>query len=132
MSYIRSISCSFIPCILLLYACGHKLGNNLEPIPIWENKKADSVTFRVTVQTMNGTYLYGEYVNLALSLDSLNKGTLVRRTMTNSLGIAEFRRLYPRVYYYNCFVTNELGTFFGSGHASLPPYAIRDTILVVY
>jgi len=118
--------------IILAAASCHKIGDDPQPIPTWENTKADSATLRILIETMNGTPLPGQYVNLALSLDSLNKGILVRRTMSNSLGITEFRRLYPRKFYYNCFANYENGTLFGSGYLILAPYAVKDTFLVVY
>lgn len=109
-----------------------KSNPDVPPIPVWEDNGTDSATLRISLQNAQGIKIYGQYINLALSKDSLNNRTLVRQTATNSAGIANFRKLYPRVFYYNCFVVTQVGTYFGSGYVRMNPGMVKDTILTVY
>lgn len=102
------------------------------PVVTWEDDGPDSTVLSILVQTPQGLIMYGQSVNLALSQDSLNSKLLVRRTPTNTTGIAVFRKLYPRVIYYNCYAVNSVQAFYGSGHVHLQPSAKRDTVLIVY
>jgi hypothetical protein len=102
------------------------------PVFTWEDDGPDSTVLNILVQTPQGLLMYGQSVNLALSQDSLNSKLLVRRTPTNTMGIAVFRKLYPRIIYYNCYAVNSVQTFYGSGLVHLLPSARRDTVLIVY
>lgn len=116
----------------ILWTSCNKMAENPSPIAVWEDKSADSVTFSVVVQTQVGIFMIGTYVNLALSLDSLNKGLLVRHSSTDGAGRARFNRLYPRQYYSNCFA-NYLGqSLYASFKIQLPPAANRDTTIIVH
>jgi hypothetical protein len=114
-----------------ILSCNKK---NIPPPPVitWEDNGPDSTVLRILIQTPQGLILYGQYVNLALSQDSLNSKILVRRTPTNVSGVAVFRKLYPRVIYYNCYAVNSVQTYYGSGHIHLRPASVRDTVLIVY
>lgn len=116
---------------VFLLACT-KHGTDPAPIPVWEDNSNDSAGLRINVQNSQGLFLYGQYVNLALSRDSLNTSLLVRRTATNTAGVAVFRKLYPRIIYYNCFAITNGQTFFGSGSARLMPGITKDTLLIVH
>ena len=128
----------FIPYILtlvfltMLWASCHKMEDNPTPVATWEDKGPDSVTLTVTVQSQEGIFMVGSFVNLALNQDSLNNGLLVRRSSTDAVGRAHFDRLYPRKYFSNCFAYYMGQSFFGSFKMQLPPYAIRDTVLIVH
>lgn len=112
-------------------AC-QKQNTDIPPLPVWEDNGSDSATLKINIQTAQGIKIYGQYVNLALSSDSLNKRILVRQTPTNSAGFANFRKLYPRVIYYNCYVIIQASTYYGSGYVRLRPGMVKDTILTVY
>ena len=118
---------------MLLISC-HKneLPPDTTPVPQWEDFGPDSVTLTVTVQTQQGIFMIGSYVNLALNQDSLNNGIFVRRVSTDAAGRARFNRLYPRNYYSNCFASYQTYSLYGSFTMQLPPSAIRDTILIVH
>jgi hypothetical protein len=116
---------------LLLFSC-HKDQLDPIPVPVWENYGPDSVTLTVTIQTQQGIFMFGSYVNLALNQDSLNNGLLVRRNITDGVGRVRFNRLYPRKYYSNCFAFFQNQSLYGSFSIQLPPYAIRDTVLIVH
>jgi hypothetical protein len=113
-----------------LISC-NKTTPNSNPIPTWEDNGADSAVLRILVQTQQGQFLIGQYVNLALSLDSLNKKVLVRQTQTNSAGVAVLRKLYPRVIYFNCIAITASGALSGTGHVRLQASSTKDTILTV-
>ncbi|MEI7499572.1 MAG: hypothetical protein WCK84_03900 [Bacteroidota bacterium] len=100
------------------------------PIPEWENTDPDSATLNVIVQTQQGIFLFGAYVYLYL--DSLNERVLVRTAMTNGAGRVRFARLYPRKFYTKSFATYQGISLNGSFTIQMPPYATRDTILIVY
>lgn len=103
-----------------------------QPLPEWEDKSADSATLLLTVETQDGTFMTGSYVNLALSDDSLNKNIWVRRSVTNGAGRISFSRLYPRKYFSNCQAYYNGMTYFGSFHIYLPPGSVKDTVLFVH
>ncbi len=115
----------------VIVAC-NKLETNDNPLPVWEDTGPDSVTFSVTVQTLEGILLPGQYVNLAFSQDSMAQGIMVRRVATNGIGRAHFPRLYPRKYYYNCYATYLTNIYYGYSLIKLNPMDIRDTILTVH
>lgn len=112
-------------------AC-HSHGTEPPPVADWEDNSADSARLNINVQTPQGWILYGQYVDLALSQDSLNKSVLVRRVPTNTLGFAIFRKLYPRVYFYKCYAVTNGQSFFGTGKTRLLPAQTKDTILNVH
>jgi len=116
---------------LLIFSC-NKLETNDNPLPDWEDTGPDSVTFSVTVQTVEGILLPGQYVNLAFSQDSMGKNMMVRRAATNGIGRANFPRLYPRQYYFNCYATSQSNIFYGSALIKLKSQDIRDTVLTVH
>jgi hypothetical protein len=120
----------FMP--MLLISCQKHTVEEDKPIPPWENSGPDSVTLSVTVQTQQGIFMIGSYVNLALNQDSLNNGIYVRRVSTDATGHARFNRLYPRKYYSNCFANYQTFSLYGSFTIQLPPYAVRDTVLIVH
>ena len=124
------MTCVFA-CGIMVISCA-KSGSDKPPLPTWEDNGADSATLRVLVQTNQGTIFYGQNVNLALSRDSLSAKLLVRQVPTNTYGIAVFRKLYPRIIYYNCYVITSTRNFYGSGYLRLPAGAMKDTILIVY
>jgi hypothetical protein len=101
-------------------------------IPVWEDNSADSAKLSIKVMTPQGMVLVGQYVNLALSTDSLAKKILVRSTPSNTSGSAVFNKLYPRKFYYNCIALNNGITYFGSGSANMLPSSTKDTTLIVY
>ena len=109
-----------------------KSSPDIPPITNWEDNGYDSATLRIIIQNAQGIKIYGQYVNLALSKDSLNNRILVRQTPTNSAGVAIFRKLYPRVLYYNCYAVTQATTYFGSGNVRLSAGMVKDTILTVY
>lgn len=118
---------------MLLISCQkHTIETDPKPVPPWENFGPDSATLSVTIQTQQGIFMIGSYVNLALNQDSLNNGLMVRRVSTDASGRARFNRLYPRKYYSNCFAYYQTFSLFGSFTMQLPPSAIRDTILIVH
>jgi len=109
-----------------------KSGSNPPPVAVWEDNSSDSASLNLTVQSAQGQILVNQYVNLALSTDSLNAGNLVRKTATNSAGVAVFRKLYPRIIYFNCVAVTSTQTFYGSGKVRLLPGMVKDTILTVH
>jgi len=118
--------------ITLLWAsCKNKIDNPI-PLPEWEDYDPDSVTLTVTVQTQQGIFMVGSFVNLALNQDSLDKGILVRSASTNGLGRALFSRLYPGKYWAVCYARRDSVSLSGRFTIQLLPYAIRDTILIVH
>lgn len=117
--------------VLLLDSC-HKLEENDNPIPVWEDLSPDSVTINATIQTVSGYLLPGQYVNFALSSDSLSKGILVRRVQTDGQGRASAHRLFPRNYFINCFATYQTKNYFGSFILFTKPSQRIDTLLLVY
>ena len=130
---IRGFSILIImPAVLCLACLSCQTHVTPPPVVTWEDNGPDSTVLNILVQTPQGLIMYGQSVNLALSQDSLNGKLLVRRTPTNATGIAVFRKLYPRVIYYNCYAVNSVQTFYGSGHVHLRPSAKRDTVLIVY
>jgi len=124
MLLLLTISCLFFSC--------NKLETNNNPLPDFEDTGPDSVTFSVTVQTLEGTMLPGQYVNLAFSQDSMGKNNMVRRAATNAIGRADFPRLYPRRYFFNCYATYLTNIYYGSALIKLQPQDIRDTVLTVH
>ncbi len=123
--------------LLLTIAVGvfiscHKISEDPHPLPVWENTKADSATLRILITTLNGTPIPGQHVNLYLSFDSLTNGSPVRIAETNAIGVSEFRRLYPRTYYYNCYARYNETNLYGTGNLKLAPYANKDTFMIVY
>ena len=124
MMYMAAIFCLFLlSCI--------KHGQEPTPLPVWEDNTADSARLNILVQTRQGYIFTGQYVNLALSSDSLSKNILVRKTVSNGAGISVFRKLYPRVIYYNCIAITPSQAFFGSGRIRLSAGMTRDTTLIV-
>ncbi|MCX6283647.1 MAG: hypothetical protein NTW31_05375 [Bacteroidetes bacterium] len=117
-------------CLFLLSCTKHN--TDPVPLPVWEDNSSDSAILRVHVQTSQGLIQYNQYVNLALSRDSLNNNLLVRRTVTSTSGTAVFSKLYPRIIYYSCFAITNGQTFFGSGVARLMPGITKDTLLTVH
>ena len=115
---------------LILFGC-NKIEEEQSPVPVWEDTNADSCSLGVTVQTQEGIFLNSSYVNLALNQDSLNKGLLVRRSVTDGVGKVKFSRLYPRRYFGNCFANMQGQSLFGSFRITLPPSSIKDTIIIV-
>ncbi|MEI7490616.1 MAG: hypothetical protein WCK92_04395 [Bacteroidota bacterium] len=127
----RGIVFGMLVIFLFLLSCT-KHNTDPVPIPVWEDNSSDSAVLRIHVQTTQGLVQYNQYVNLALSRDSLNNNLLVRRTVTGTSGTAIFRKLYPRIIYYNCFAITNGQTFFGSGVARLLPGMTKDTLLTVH
>jgi len=117
--------------IALSIGCVKTIKITGKPLPPWVDNSADSVTLHVIVQTNLGILVYGQYVNLALSKDSLNRSIFVRTGMTNGAGNAGFTKLYPGTYYYNCFSTTSTGFGYGSAKINLFPQQIKDTLLIV-
>jgi len=117
---------------LLFYWSCNKIDQNNNPIPTWQDLGPDSVTLHATIQTVSGYLLPGQYINLALSPDSLSKGILVRRAQTNGQGTAAFSRLFPRTYFVNCYATYQSKNFFGSFILFTKPSQRLDTLLLVY
>ncbi len=113
-------------------SCKNTLNPDPLPVPEWEDKSADSTTLTVTVQTQDGTYMTGSYVSLALSTDSLNRNIWVRRSVTDGAGRVRFTRLYPRIYYSNCYAYYNGMTYYGSFHITMPPRSAKDTLLFVH
>lgn len=118
--------------LFLFFASCNKLEQNTNPLPVWEDLGPDSVTVNATIQTVSGYLLPGQYVNFALSSDSLSKGILVRRVQTDGQGKASAHRLFPRTYFINCFATYEMKNFFGSFIIFTKPSQRIDTLLLVY
>jgi len=118
-------------CFLLFFDSCLKLTIENPPVPIWENLGPDSVKLNVTIRTKEGFFLTGQYVNLALSMDSLDNLILVRKVSTDGNGKAQFPRLFPRTYYYNCYAnyqgTNLSGFFF----IYIPAITKLDTSVVL-
>jgi hypothetical protein len=128
------ILCCLPVCLAVLFlisGCRKTIEITKKQLPPWEDHTADSVTFRVFVQTNLGILVYGQYVNLALSKDSLNRSILVRISMTNGAGVARFPQLYPGTYYFNCFSATSTGFGYGWAKTSLFPQQIKDTLLIV-
>jgi hypothetical protein len=117
--------------LTMLWASCNNVPVNPDPVPVWEDKGHDSVTFTVIVKTQQGLYVVGSVVNLALNQDSLNNKLFIRRTSTDGVGRATFKRLYPRKFFSNCFASFQGQSLFGSFTIQLPPGAIRDTVLIV-
>jgi len=113
-------------------SCSKTVDNETKPLPEWEDKSADSATLAITVETQEGFYMVGSYVDLALSNDSMVNGILVRRSPTNASGRVTFRKLYPRNYFVNCIAYYNGSTYFGNFHTPLPPGSVKDTILFVH
>ncbi|MCX6282337.1 MAG: hypothetical protein NTU51_10280 [Bacteroidetes bacterium] len=124
------VSGVMLSCLFILACTKHS--TDTAPLPVWEDTGADSVRLRINVQNSQGLVLYGQYVNLALSRDSLNANMLVRRIATNTSGTSVFSRLYPRIIYYNCYAITSGQTYFGSGVARLLPGINKDTLLIVH
>ncbi len=122
---------TIIPLVLIYMSC-NKLDPSDTPVPIWEDLGPDSVTMHATIQTVSGFLLPGQYVNFALSPDSLNKGILVRRIQTDGQGTATANRLFPRIYFINCFATYQAKNFYGSFIVPTMPSQRIDTLLLVY
>ncbi len=118
------VSLFFLSCV--------KKGSDPVPVPIWVDETADSARLNILVQTPQGLILVNQYVNLALSRDSLGNSIRVRTERTSIAGVAIFRRLYPRMIYYNCFAVTNGQSFFGSGNARMLPGMTKDTILIVH
>jgi hypothetical protein len=118
--------------IFLLFIACNKLEPDDNPLPHYEDTGPDSVTFSVTVQTLEGIMLPGQYVNLAFSQDSMGKNMMVRRVATDGIGRASFPRLYPRRYFFNCYATYLTNIYYGSALIKLNPQDIRDTVLTVH
>ena len=116
---------------LVILSCTHKLDPAPNPIPEWIDNDADSATLTITVQTEQGILLAGQFINLALSADSLASVSLIRQGFTDGAGRAIFRKLYPRKIFFNCNATYMSQPLFGSGKINVPPFSIRDTILTV-
>jgi len=117
---------------IFLLSCRNTLNPDPQPLPEWEDKSADSATLTVSVQTQDGTFMAGAYVSLALSADSLEKNLWVRRSATDGAGRVRFSRLYPRIYYSNCSAYYNGMTYIGSFHITMPPQAVKDTLLFVH
>jgi len=117
---------------IFLLSCRNTLIPDPQPLPEWEDKSADSTTLTVTVKTQVGTYMVGSYVSLALSTDSLGKDLWVRSSVTDGAGRVRFSRLYPRTYYSNCYAYYNGMTYYGSFHITMPPKAVKDTLLFVH
>jgi len=101
------------------------------PVAPWEDLGPDSVTLNMYVVTNQGFPVVGAYIYLYLSQDSLANNLFIRRANTDVGGRAHFNRLYPRTFIGTC-IANYLGqTLHGNFKIQLPPYAIRDTSLIV-
>jgi hypothetical protein len=131
MPVIHMIIYSMAIFCLFLLSC-QKNGSGPSPIPVWEDNSADSARLNILVQTSQGMVLTGQYANLALSRDSLTNNLFVRKTGTGGTGVAVFRKLYPRILYYNCVAVTSGQTFFGSGSARLSAGLTKDTTLIVH
>ena len=116
----------------LLLSCKKTIDNETKPLPEWEDKSADSATLTITVQTQEGFYMVGSYVDLALSNDSMVNGILVRRAPTDGAGKVIFRRLYPRKYFVNCIAYFNGSTYFGNFQTLMPAGSVKDTVLFVH
>ncbi len=117
--------------LVLMWSC-HKIDANDTPVPVWEDQGPDSVSLNATIQTVTGYRIPGQYVNVALSPDSLSKGVLVRRTQTDGNGTAKNRRLYPLRYFINCYAIYQGKNYFGSYVIATKPAQRLDTVLLVY
>lgn len=102
-----------------------------QELPYWEDTSGDSVTLFVQIQNREGFYVYGQYVNMALSKDSLNRSLLVRKSVTDGTGRATFRRLFPGKYYINCFSSSSQSIGYISAKMVLFPEQIKDTLLIL-
>ena len=103
------------------------------PVTTWEDTGPDSAALRIIVRTAQGKLVSSQYVNIALSSDSLKNKILVRNpAYTNASGIVTFRRLYPRIIFYDCKVIQSTDIFYGAGSVRLIPGATKDTTLMVY
>jgi len=122
---------AFLTVFLLFMSC-NKLTTDDNPLPFYEDSGPDSVSLSVTVQTLEGIMLPGQYVNLAFSQDSMGKNLMVRRVATDGIGRAYFPRLYPRRYFFNCYATYLTNIYYGSALIKLNPQDIRDTVLTVH
>jgi len=121
-----------VGCLFLALGSCHKSSPDPTPLPEWQDLGADSVRLNVTVRTQQGILLTGQYVNLALSADSLNSSTLVRKVATDAAGRAIFRRLYPgHNYRFNCFANYQTLNLYGIGAAFLPPVPKLDSTVVL-
>ena len=97
------------------------------PVANYEDFGADSVRLNVFIRNSEGTLLTGQYVNLALSKDSLDKLSLIRKVVTDGYGRASFPRLYPGRYFFNCYANFGGINLIGSSSIYLPPIAKLDT-----
>jgi len=118
-------------CLLLVFGSCNKLTIEEPPVPIWEDLGPDSVKLNVFIRTKDGFLLTGQYVSLALSQDSLDKLILVRKVITDGLGRAQFPRLFPRKYYFNCYANYQGTNLIGFSTVTLPPVAKLDTSVVL-
>lgn len=116
----------------LLASCRKPSGEPPPPVPVWEDNSADSASLSVTVKTSLGILVAGQYVNLALSSDSLKNQVLVREPgYTNAAGIASFRKLYPRKIFFDCKVITATQVYYGTATINLVPGGNKDTVLIV-
>jgi hypothetical protein len=118
--------------LLMILSC-NKHTIEVPPVTTWEDTGPDSATLTLTVKTAQGKLISSQYVNLALSTDSLSKKILVRNpAYTNAAGKVTFSKLYPRVVFYDCKVLTSTDVFYGSGSLRLLAGGTRDTTLIVY
>ncbi len=108
-----------------------KLNNEEPPIANYEDFDADSVRLNVFIRNSEGLLLTGQYVNLALSRDSLDNLLLVRKVITDGYGRASFPRLYPGKYYFNCFANYGGMTLSGFSSIYLPAIAKLDSSYIL-
>jgi len=118
-------------CFLLFFGSCVKLTIEEPPVANWENFGSDSVKLNVFIRTKDGFLLTGQYVSLALSQDSLDKLILVRKVTTDGYGRAQFPRLYPRKYYFNCYANYQGTSLIGLSSIFLPSVAKLDTSVVL-
>ncbi|MCK9203310.1 MAG: hypothetical protein M0P58_02600 [Bacteroidales bacterium] len=123
---------SFVIVFTFSISCKKTLDTEKADLPPWEDKSSDSATLEVTVETQYGIFMTGAYLNLALSNDSLNNKIWVRRSITDGAGHVVFSRLYPRIYYANCYVYLNGYSYYGSFNIKMPPQSIKDTLLYVH
>jgi hypothetical protein len=117
--------------VLPLFWSSCKKVEDSPPVAPWEDLGPDSVTLNMYVLTQQGIQVVGAYVYLYLSLDSLANSLFIRRVNTDGMGCAHFNRLYPRKFIGNCIANYQGMTLHGNFTIQLPPYAIRDTSLIV-
>jgi len=116
--------------LLILGSC-NKLTIEDPPIANWEDFGSDSVKLNVFIRTKDGFLLTGQYVNLALSQDSLDKSILVRKVATDGYGSAQFPRLFPGTYYFKCYANYGGTNLIGSSFLFLPPIEKLDTSVML-